>query len=42
MFPILILMVKPSGSVEILGLGKEPGDLALMEFEGSKVVSILE
>lgn len=42
MFPILILMVKPSGSVEILGLGKEPGDLAFMELEGFKVVGILQ
>ena len=35
-------MVKPSSPVEILGLGIEPGDPAFMEFEGSKVVGILE
>ena len=35
-------MVKPSSPVEILGLGIEPGDPALMEFEGFKVVGILE
>jgi hypothetical protein len=34
-------MVKPSRSVEILGLGIEPGDPAFMEFEGFKVVGIL-
>ena len=41
MFPMRILS-DPSGSVEILALGIELGDLALMEFEGSKVVGILE
>ena len=40
MFPMRILS-DPSGSVEILALGIEPGDPALMEFEGFKVVGIL-
>ena len=41
MLPMRILS-DPSGSVEILALGIELGDPAFMEFEGSKVVSILE
>ncbi len=41
MFPMRILS-DPSGSVEILALGIEPGDPAFMEFEGSEVVGILE
>ena len=41
MFPMRILS-DPSGSVEILALGIEPGDPLFMEFEGSKVVGILE
>lgn len=41
MFPMRILS-DPSGSVEILALGIELGDSAFMEFEGSKVVGILE
>jgi hypothetical protein len=41
MFPMRILS-DPSGSVEILAFGIEPGDFALMEFEGSKVVGILK
>jgi len=41
MFPMRILS-DPSGSVEILALGIEPGDPLFMEFEGSDVVSILE
>jgi len=36
------ILSDPSGSVEILGLGIELGDPAFMEFEGSKVVGILE
>lgn len=36
------ILSDPSGSVEILALGIELGDSAFMEFEGSKVVSILE
>ena len=41
MFPMRILS-DPSGSVEILALGIELGDPLFMEFEGSKVVGILE
>ena len=36
------ILSNPSGSVEILALGIELGDPAFMEFEGSKVVGILE
>ena len=36
------ILSDPSGSVEILALGIELGDPLFMEFEGSKVVSILE
>jgi hypothetical protein len=36
------ILSDPSGSVEILALGIELGDPAFMEFEGSKVVGILE
>ena len=38
----MILIVEPPGSIEILGLGIEPGDPAFMEFESSKVVGILK
>lgn len=41
MFPMRILS-DPSGSVEILALGIEPGDLALMEQKCLRVISILE
>ena len=41
MLPMRILS-DPSGSVEILALGIELGDPLFMEFEGSKVVGILE
>jgi hypothetical protein len=36
------ILSDPLASCEILALGIEPGDPAFMEFEGSKVVGILE